>query len=131
MYTLDTDDRRACIHQAAGNGGGAAFTALFGAIYEVYSHSVYSYYMIYAFAPLLVISLMYLCFALFAKHPPRRVTRNLLSAYGACSAVGMTAKGVVVIFGSTNRLLIGYLIISSILLILTMISFFRDTRIGK
>ena len=50
MYTSDKSALKNCI----GHICVSRFLALFGAIYERYSHEVYSYYMIYAFAiPLL------------------------------------------------------------------------------
>lgn len=128
MYTSATDERRSCLDQAIGNGAGAVFWAVFGAIYEYFSHSVYSYFMIYAFAPLMLSSLIYLCVYRFWKVPPKRMTRNLFTAFAATASVGMAAKGVVVIFGSTNRLLPIYLILASLMFILSAISYWRDRR---
>ncbi|MBQ6675025.1 MAG: hypothetical protein IJM75_02740 [Ruminococcus sp.] len=125
MFTSDTD-RRSCINQALGCGCGAAFWALFGGIYEHFSHSVYSYYMIYAFAPLLVMSLLYIYWGAFAKLPPGRAARNLLSASAATASVGMAAKGVVVIFGSTNRLLPIYIIPIALTLIAGIVCYLEE-----
>ncbi|MCR5816399.1 MAG: hypothetical protein K6F91_05930 [Ruminococcus sp.] len=111
MYTSVTD-KRSCLRHAIGTGAGAAFTALFGGVYELYSHSVYSYFMIYAFAPLMVMSLIFVWWGGFAKRPPRRAARNLFTACAATASVGLTAAGVVAIYGSTNRLLAGYIILT-------------------
>ncbi len=99
-----------------------AFTVLFGAIYEHFSHGVYSYYMIYSFAPLLIAAIVYLLHARFSKDPPGALVRNLYTAFSATAAVGMTAQGVVIIYGSTNKLTIAYLTAASLLLILTAIA---------
>ena len=48
------------------------FCALFGAVYEMFSHEVYSYYMIYAFAfPLIGGTLLFQIIAVIGvnKHP--------------------------------------------------------------
>ena len=121
MFISDTD-RRSCLKQAIGTGAGAAFTALFGGVYELFSHSVYSYFMIYAFAPLLVMSIAYVFWGGFAKRPPERAARNLFTAAAATASVGMVAAGVVQIYGSTNRLLIGYYFLAGAALIAAIIA---------
>ena len=56
MFTSGIDEKRKrVLRHAAGELGAALFCAVFGMIYEVFSHEVYSYYMIYAFViPLLL-----------------------------------------------------------------------------
>ena len=55
--------------------------ALFGAIYELFSHDVYSYYMIYAFAiPLLMGVLPYEAMLVFNKYPGRFSVFSLIIA---------------------------------------------------
>lgn len=119
-------DKRSCLRCAIGTGAGAAFTALFGSVYELYSHSVYSYFMIYAFAPLMVMSLVFVWWGGFSKHPPRRRARNLFTACAATASVGMTAAGVVAIYGSTNKLLIGYYFLAGLTLIAAIVSHLAD-----
>ncbi|WP_028511043.1 hypothetical protein [Ruminococcus sp. NK3A76] len=111
MFISDTD-KRSCLKQALGTGAGASFAALFGGVYELYSHSVYSYYMIYAFAPLMVLSLVYVWWGGFSKRPPKRAARALYTASASTASVGMIATGVVTIYGSSNRLLLGYCILT-------------------
>jgi len=125
LFTSDTD-RRSCIKQAAGTGAGAAFTALFGGIYELFSHSVYSYFMIYAFAPLMIMSIVYVYWGGFSKRPPKRAARNLFTASAACCSVGMLAAGVVIIYGSTNKLLIGYYFLAGATFIAALIAHLAD-----
>ena len=119
-------DKRSCLRHAIGTGAGAAFTALFGGVYELYSHSVYSYYMIYAFAPLMLMSLAFVWWGGFAKRPPRRAARNLFTACAATASVGLAAAGVVAIYGSTNRLLIGYVILTGVTFIAATIAHLAD-----
>ncbi|MBR1752746.1 MAG: hypothetical protein IJ740_18070 [Ruminococcus sp.] len=118
MYTsdIDTSNRKSCMTQATAMLFATAFTALFGAIYEYFSHGVYSYFMIYAFAPLLAAGIIYLLQARFAHHPFGAAVRNIFTALAATAAVGMVAQGVVFIYGSTNRLTAVYAVITAALI---------------
>lgn len=94
------------------------FCALFGAIYEVFSHEVYSYHMIYAFIiPLAGGALPFLQFAVGrAKRYPGRNSRRLYHAGIATLTVGCIMSGILKIYGTTNAL-IGIYWIAGILLI--------------
>lgn len=77
----------------------AIFCALFGAVYERFSHEVYSYYMIYAFAfPLVGGALPYML--LGAKWNPG----GLFHAGIATLTVGSIVNGILAIYGTTNGL---------------------------
>lgn len=119
------------MRQALGCGCGAAFAALFGAIYELFSHSVYSYSMIYAFAPLLALSLIYIFWGSFARVVPKRAARNLFTASAATAAVGLVANGVVYIFGSTNRLLAGYIFLTAATFTAALICYLHDRAASR
>lgn len=89
----------------------AAFCALFGAVYELFSHEVYTPYMYLAFLipliggafPCLVINL--------AKIPRPAWISSYLYAFGiAVLTTGSIMQGVLIIYGTTNRLMIVYLI---------------------
>ena len=68
MYTSDKSALTNCIGCIAAS----IFLAFFGAIYELFSHEVYSYYMIYAFAiPLVLGAVPYGWMALKEKAPGR------------------------------------------------------------
>ena len=88
----------------------AIFCALFGIIYEQFSHGVYSGYMIYAFAfPLIGGTLPFAALSLFAHGLlPGRLSRFLYNAGIAALTVGSIMKGVLEIYGTTNDLLIIY-----------------------
>ena len=93
------------------------FLAFFGAVYERFSHSVYSYYMIYAFAiPLALGTLPLLLIGLGRGRMPSRLTVNLWYAGIAAMTVGSIFKGVLDIFGTTKKLLIVYPIVGGVLL---------------
>ena len=108
----------------------AIFCALFGAIYELFSHEVYSYFMIYAFVPPLVIgALPYLCLAISKKNIyPNSISRNLHHSGVATLTVGCIIKGVLDIYGTTNHLCPYYFVVGILLIILSIIFFFYNIK---
>lgn len=106
LYTLDID--------ISGKVAKTAFTyliisilcAFFGAVYEVFSHEVYSFYMIYAFAfPLLGGAFPFLMMHVWhwSKYPCI-VSRNLYHSGIAALTVGSIVRGILEIYGTTNHL---------------------------
>lgn len=95
------------------------FCALFGAVYERFSHGVYSFYMIYAFAfslaggtlPFFVLHL------LRAVKYPGALARNLYHSGIATLTVGSIVRGVLEIYGTTNVLARYYWIAGGALLL--------------
>lgn len=82
------------------------FFVLFGAVYEIYSHEVYSYYMLYAFAfPLVGGTLVFniLSFLKLQKYP-NAIACNLYHSGIATLTVGSVVQGVLEIYGTTNTL---------------------------
>lgn len=82
------------------------FTALFGAVYEVFGRGVYSFFMLYAFAfPLLFGVLVFFIIGLCGdKRYPNPHAGNAYHAFIALMTVGSLMEGVLEIFGTTNRL---------------------------
>lgn len=82
------------------------FCVFFGAVYEHFSHEVYSYYMLYAFAfPLVGGALPLYALALSkSKYLPTRLVLNLYNSGIAAFTVGSIFKGVLDIYGTTNAL---------------------------
>ena len=96
--------------------GWALFLALFGAVYEYFGHEVYSYYMIYAFAfPLALGALPWCVLALRARRV-QRTAAQLWDSGVLTLAVGSVFRGVLEIYGTTNRLVIIYFIVGAALL---------------
>ena len=96
---------------------------LFGAIYERFSHEVYSYYMIYAFAfPLVLGVLPGLSIVLFDLRIPSATTIRLWSYGIAVLTVGSAFKGVLDIYGTTNRLIWVYPVSGVILLLSALLT---------
>lgn len=95
------------------------FCAGFGAVYECFSHGVYSYYMIYAFmVPLLGGMLPFYCVIHFRSKIPRRIARCFQHFGVSTLTVGCLFLGILEIYGTTNRLTILYFIIGGIFLFL-------------
>ena len=86
------------------------FCALFGGIYELFGHEVYSYFMLYAFAfPLAGGTLPFLLLALAEdkgslKLYPNTVCRSLWHAAIATMTLGSIMNGILEIYGTTNSL---------------------------
>ena len=78
--------------------------AVFGAVYELFSHEVYSGFMIYAFAfPLLLGVVPFFLLQKRGKPFPGR-TADLVHAGVAALTVGSILQGVLEIYGTTNPL---------------------------
>lgn len=96
----------------------AIFVAAFGAIYEVFSHGVYSWCMLYAFAfPLFGGTLPFLSIGLFSeKQYPTQVCVTLYHCGIATMTVGSIIQGILEIYGTTNMLVSYYWIVGIILI---------------
>ena len=104
------------------NLAGTAFLAFFGAVYELFSHDVYSYFMIYAFAiPLMLGVIPYTVLLIREKVPPETFLR-LWSAAIATFSIGSAFKGVLEIYGTTNKLVCVYIAAGILLMGAALIS---------
>lgn len=111
---------------------GTIFLAFFGAVYEVFSHQVYSYYMLYAFAiPLLMGVLPYAILLLKEKYPGKMFL-NLWNTATATLSIGSVFAGVLAIYGTTNSLIIVYPIAGGILILISLaFLLFKDRAKAK
>ena len=106
LYTSDSRNR--VLHYICYDLIAAAFFALFGAVYEHFSHEVYSYSMIYAFAVPLAAGALPLTLLLCRKRAVRMPSAGALVLWHAGLAsltVGLVFRGVLEIYGTTNRLM--------------------------
>lgn len=101
------------------------FCVLFGAVYELYSHEVYSFFMIYAFAfPLVGGTLPFSILNLVrVKKYPNAIARNLYHSGIATLTVGSIIRGVLDIYGTTNALADYYRPVGFILVSIGIISY--------
>lgn len=91
--------------------------ALLGAVYELFSHEVYSYYMIYAFVlPLALGALPNLVIELRRLRPPSRIAANMWNSGVATLVVGSMFRGALDIYGTTSCFVVVYLGVGAILL---------------
>lgn len=124
MFTLD-DKTKSVIKTAFVYLIITLFCAVIGAVYEKFSHEVYSYYMIYAFViPLTLGAIPLFALGLFGKKTPCRFSLNAWNSGVAALTVGSIFKGALDIYGTTNRLLIVYPIVAGVLLLAGIIAFF-------
>ena len=96
----------------------ALMLAAAGAVYEIFSHGVYSNYMIYAFAyPLVMGCLPYLADSRGIIKKAGPVGETLLLASIATFSIGSVIKGVLEIYGTTSFLTTVYPVLGAMLLI--------------
>ena len=95
------------------------FLAVFGLIYEHFSHEVYSYYMMYAFLlPLAGGALPTLLLALYSGETfPGWLPQQLWATGIAVLSIGCIFAGVLEIYGTTHYLLRIYWIVGAAFLI--------------
>jgi len=111
--------RNLCRHLIA-----SGFLAFFGVVYELFSHGVYSGWMIFAFAVPLILGALFYGMLLRLGKTPGRAFLNLWNAGVACLSVGSVFQGVLAIYGTTNSLIIVYPLVGGALLLLGVMSFF-------
>lgn len=105
------------------------FCAVFGGIYEVFSHEVYSFYMIYAFLIPLVLGVgALMLIMMYGKKKPNEWSLRFWNLGIIALTVGCIFKGVLEIFGTTNRLVIVYPVAAAILLSLGMGGYFLNKK---
>ena len=125
MYTSDIElNRRQASKTAFVYLLVALFFVLFGAVYEIYSHEVYSYYMLYAFAfPLIGGTLVFniLSFLKLLKYP-NAIARDLYHSGIATLTVGSVVQGVLEIYGTTNALSDYYWSVGIVLIVIGVVA---------
>ena len=99
------------------------FFIIFGYIYELFSHNVYSTYMMYAFLiPFILGTLIY--FLIYKPSFYNALNYTAMKLYN-CSIITLTIgsiiKGFLDIYGTTNNLIIVYLVVSISLVIISLI----------
>lgn len=102
------------------------FFAIFGAVYEVFSHGVYSYHMIYAFAfPLFGGALPALIFSLSqSPKKPGPAVRGIYHCGIATFTVGSVIRGVLDIYGTTNSMTQWYWLAGNALITVAVVAYF-------
>ena len=92
----------------------AVVCAVIGFVYELFSHGVWSIYMIGAFAvPLVLGTLVNLIIALFRMKTPGMAAETLYACGIATLTLGSLLTGVLEIYGTTNTLLEYYWLVGA------------------
>ena len=110
---------------------GSVFLAVFGFIYELFSHEVYSASMIYAFLiPLVGGCGAFLALDLFAPEDWvfAKMPRNLYHCGIMTLSIGSVFRGVLEIYGTTNQLSVVYLIAGAVLILVGVVGFLKMNR---
>lgn len=91
----------------------------FGAVYEFFSHGVYSYYMLYAFMiPFLGGTVYFYCILYFRSKIPRCIARRFQHFGILTVTVGCMVCGILEIYGTTNHLVNIYFIVGGVFLVI-------------
>lgn len=91
----------------------------FGAVYEFFSHGVYSYYMLYAFMlPFLGGTVYFYCILYFRSKIPGCIACRFQHFGILTVTVGCIVCGILEIYGTTNRLVIFYFIVGGMFLVI-------------
>ena len=134
LYTSVTDQtaqqKRALLDRGIRYLTAAILTAAAGAVYELFSHGVYSYFMIYAFMVPLAGGVLPSLLALRAAGGRRDVSAEggtLSSGLQFAAIITLTAgsfmKGILDIYGTTNRLMAVYTVLGLMLLTASVIAY--------
>ena len=91
----------------------------FGAVYEFFSHGVYSYYILYAFMiPFFGGTVYFYCILYFRSKIPGCIARRFQHFGILTLTVGCMICGILEIYGTTNRLVIFYFIVGGMFLVI-------------
>ena len=91
----------------------------FGAVYEFFSHGVYSYYILYAIMnPFLGGTVYFYCILYFRSKIPGCIARRFQHFGILTLTVGCMVCGILEIYGTTNRLVIFYFIVGGMFLVI-------------
>lgn len=112
--------------------GISAFCIVFAAIYEYFSHEVYSVFMIFAFLiPFLGGTLVFYTIKRFTiKSMPGESLVRLYNCGIATLTVGSIFQGVLEIYGTTNSLVNVYLVVGG-LLVISAITIYARANLKK
>lgn len=122
LFILDDNEKNSLLLHIKIYLAVTVFVAIFGGIYEIFSHEVYSYYMIYAFGiPLILGVVPSVIILLHGKNMPSRAALNSYNSGVAMLTLGSIVKGILDIYGTTNVLLLVYPVVGCILIVIGII----------
>jgi len=101
----------------------ALFLVLFGAIYEIFSHEVYSYMMIYAFVPCIILAAVYMILVLKKFSLPSKLACDIMDSGVVTISIGLVFGGIIEIYGTTNKLLYVYFACGALFILAAIITY--------
>ncbi len=119
-------DRLTALRVALGSLGVSIFLAFAGFVYEHFSHGVWSYWMVYAFAfPLVLLTLPFLLLAVSRRcRVPGAPSRRCWGAGVACLTAGSLFKGILEIYGTASGLNLVFWVVGGFFLLLGLLLWF-------
>ena len=122
------NDRQKATLTAFAFTAGAVLTAILSFIYELFSHQVYSGFMLYAFLiPFLGGGLVYGVMSGIDRAYPGRVAYNAYNSGLVTLTVGSLFKGALEIYGTDNKLTIVFWLAGGLLVIAGIVWFIIET----
>ena len=97
------------------------FILIFGIIYEIFSHGVYTPYMYLAFLIPFIFGVILKKILITVKAQIPVISDNLYNSFINTLTIGLIFNGVLIIYGTTNKLIIIYFITSILLLVLSVL----------
>lgn len=103
----------------------AAFCGVFGGVYEIFSHGVFSGFMVFAFTfPLILGALPFFLFYFAGnRQKPGILPASLWHSGVITLTTGSLMTGVLEIYGTTNRLICVYWILGAVLLFCGIVTY--------
>jgi hypothetical protein len=94
------------------------FVGFISFVYELFSHNVYSFFMVYAFLPPFILGVIInILILVFNNMKISKLTNSIYNHLISTLIIGFLLKGALDIYGTTNNLLIVFQIICIILII--------------
>jgi len=109
----------------------AAILILFGGVYESFSFGVFSFYMIYAFAPFFLLGMGELILSFFARFAYDRPGLYFFRWAACAGTAGSVVRGIVEIFGTSSELTAIYPVLFYAFLLIGILRVFYRIFIKK
>ena len=100
------------------------FILIFGLIYEYFSHGVYSKFMQFAFLIPCVLGVLIRIILLITKKSINSKSLDLLDCANVTITLGCILKGILNIYGTTNSLLLVFVVLGSLFVLFFLVSLF-------
>lgn len=107
------------------------FILIFGIIYEIFSHGIYTPYMYLAFLIPFIFGVIIKIILIKVNIKIPVISDNLYNSFINTLTIGLIFNGVLIIYGTTNKLIIIYFVTSILLLSLSLLFLFTRNIFEK